>query len=234
MNRARNLDQQLAQKLKEIEDLEAKVRRWNLLGDMSGQKLSENLQLEKEIEELAKEDSTTLALTQAEKLLEVMLLKQSEAAKTLSNLQSKLLVHENDAINKILYKMDSEDIKYSIYCKIICDRKIEIYQEAADSYQAIVESLKGLLKLKNSEELRQGKLLQLSKLMNSEFNQARVQAQLCYQACYKKILELTRRMTFENAFDEDILSTFELYRMRVERMKQSVQGWRPLESFPAH
>jgi hypothetical protein len=234
MNRARNIDQQLTQKLKEIEELDAKVRRWNLLGDISGQKLTENLQLEKEILELTKEESTTIALTQAEKLLEVMLLKQGEAAKALSNLQSKQLVHENDAINKILYKMDSEDIKFAIYCKIICDRKIEIYQEAADNYQAIVESLKGLLNLKSSEEVRQGKLLQLSKLMNSEFNQARVRAQLCYQECYKKILDLTRRMTFENAFDEDILMTFELYRMRVERMRKTVQSSRQPKPFPAH
>lgn len=227
MNRTKNLDQQMTLRFKEIEDLETKLKSWNLLGDLPGQKLTENLQLEKDILELTKEETTSIALTQAEKLLEVMLLKQSEAAKALTSLQSKLLVHENEAINKILYKMDSEDIKFSIYCKIICDRKIEIYQEAADQYQAIVDSLKGLLKLKSSDEIKRGKLLQLSKLMNSEFNQARVRAQLCYQSCYKRILDLTRRMTFENAFDDDILSTFELYRMRVERMKQNAQGWRP-------
>ena len=216
MNRGANLDSQVSRKLKEIEDLEKRMGNWDLFGGTKSPDLPEYLKIEKEVMELANEESTPTLIMKSEGLLKLMRLKLKEASQSLAEVQNQSQIHEAEALNKILYKMDSEDIKYSIYRKIICEKKIQVYQQAYDSYNGIVESLTGLDKLKNSEEARSGKTLQINKILNSEFNQARLKAELSFNTCFKKIIDLTRKRSDENAFDNEILSLYELLRYKAE------------------
>lgn len=180
-----------SKQMQEIEELERRIKKWTFdVSDGVGS-LPEVYQVESRIKEVISEENADVVLAEAEQLLHIMDSRRLETARRLALLENEVLLLETEVQNKIIHRMDTEDIKYSIYRLLLTKEKIEIFSEAAEAYRSIVESLKGIKELEHPQGGKQA-YLPAKKIIQSDFYAAKVKARLCYEACYRRLLQLNR------------------------------------------
>ena len=195
-----------ARQIQEIEELERKIKQWSFEVNDGVAGIGEVLQVEADIRGVLEEEFASVVIAEAEKLLLIMAGKHQDMARRHALLVNELTLLENEIENKIVHKMDTEDIKYSIYRLLLTKDKAEIFSEAADSYRSIVDSLTGLKELKQPEGTKQA-YLPVKKIIHSEFYTAKVKARLCYEACYQKTMLLNRESRKEE-LDQTIITEY--------------------------
>jgi hypothetical protein len=179
-----------AKQIQEIEELERKIKQWSFDVNPGIGSLPEVLIVEADIREVLDEEQTSVVIAEAEKLLHLMAAKYQDAARKHQLIENEIKLLETEIENKIIHRMDTEDVKYSIYRRLTAKRKAEVYYEAVDAYRSIVDSLSGLKELKQPGDKKA--YLPVKKIIHSEFYTAKVKASLCYEACYEKLLQLNR------------------------------------------
>lgn len=201
----KNSDQQEREKnLKELEEIEKKLKSWKFdVNDRSGS-ISDALQIEADIRHLTEEDSSSVILVEVEKLLTTIKHRHNSMAVKVCLLENQIQMLNNEIKNKIMINMDTEDIKFSVYNQLLIKAKLEIFVDAADAYKALADSLEGIRRLKNSAESEQG-YIQVRTLLQSEFYNCRAKAQLCYEDCFKRLISLTRQTSID---PEDIKACY--------------------------
>lgn len=63
-----------------------------------------------------------------------MTIKMQDMKKQLAIVDNDVIILDNEIRNKIIHKMDSEDIRYSIFRKIVAREKADVFAEAAGAY----------------------------------------------------------------------------------------------------
>ena len=180
-----------AKQIQEIEELERRIKQWSFEVNDGVGSIPEVHQIEGDIREILDEEYASVVLAEAEKLQPIMESKHGDMARKQKLLENDIQLLENEIKNKIIHKMDTEDIKYSIYRLLLTKEKTEIYTEAADTYKSIVDSLNGLRDLKQPASSKH-EYLSVKKVIHSEFYAAKVRAKICYENCYQKLLLLNR------------------------------------------
>lgn len=177
--------------LQEIEELERRIKTWAFDVNDGAGSLPEVHQVEARIKEVVDEQNEAVVMAEAEQLAQIMAARRQDANRKLALLENEVHLLETEVQNKIIHKMDTEDIKYSVYRLLLTREKIEIYAEAAEAYRSVVDSLLGLLDLKQPAAFKQT-YLPVKKILHSQFYNSKVKARLCYEACYAKLLQLNR------------------------------------------
>lgn len=208
---ADKLDKERQRQLQEIEQIERSIKQWNFdIGQRKGG-LEEILEIETNIWEVLEEDNTSIILMEAEKLHEVMVHRHSDITRKLKLSENDLLMLDNEIRNKLIHKMDSEDIRYSIYKKLIAREKAGILQDTVDTYKAIVDSLKGIKELKPAEG-KKNYYIPAQRALHSQFYICKVQAKLCYESCFERLMSLMKQQRGKTGFNGAIISEFAMQR----------------------
>lgn len=213
-NQAREdlLDAQKKKYLSEIDEIERKLKDWQFVPDMEPANLPEHIRTQQDVLKLINEGTAAVEIIEVDNLLELMTVKHEGMEQQLSNAENDVLLLDNEIKNKVIHKMDSEDIRYSVFRKVIAKEKAGIYAEAAGGYKAIVESLKDMkaLGLNRASISGRNEYLPLSRVISSEFYQCKTKAKLYYETCFKKIMNLNRRIATPGALDDATLREFSL------------------------
>ena len=222
--------------LQDIQELERKLKEWKWIKEPA--KPNDNLvnlaQCHEIIHEAegidqGEEESKIFSLEVQELISSLKL--QTDVAKTKVD-QGKMKVElvSQEAQNKIIYKMDSEDIRSSMWKLVVAKERLAIFEEAFDMYTALSESLTEMLKIQQKHwlTLRQTKaaitpysrivgkdqssitkeLIPITKVLSSQFYEMKVRAKLCYEEVSRKTLELSRKIFEKTAFDSKIIFIF--------------------------
>ena len=195
-----------AKQIQEIEELERKIKQWSFDVNPGIGSLPEVLKVEADIREVLDEEQTSVVIAETEKLLQLMAAKYQDAARKHQLIENEIKLLETEIENKIVHRMDTEDIKYTVYRRLVVKRKADIYYEAAETYKSIVDSLGGLKDLKQTGDKKV--YLPVKKIIHSQFYTAKVKASLCFEACYEKLLQLNRasnRVDLDSAVISDYL-----------------------------
>lgn len=204
------LDKERQKQLQEIADIEKRIKNWTFDMNEGVGHLPQVMRIENNIKDVLEEENASVVLVEAEKLLQIMTNRYIDATLKLKVTENQILMLNNDIQNKIIHKMDSEDIRYSIYKKLITKEKVEILLEAEDTYKAICESLESLKDLKQPEGNEGGKkvYLPVKRIIHSEFYTCKVKARLSYESCYTKLMSLNRKMMAKDTFDQAVVDEF--------------------------
>lgn len=217
------LDREREQHLRDISQIEQKLRGWNFGNQADTTSVADNLKLEHDVRTVLSERDADMLFVEAEKLLEAMVLKRNQALKQLELANNSIIVADNEIQNKLIHRLDAEDIKYSVFKKILWQKKVVLYQENADTYQGIVDSLKGLAELK-AAEMGQKNYISISKILRSTFYEAKVKARICYENFYTKLMNLSKEIAFPATFNSDIIREFEMQKMIASRTASYTNG----------
>jgi len=225
------LDREREKHLKDIEDIERRLKNWKFGPEPAALAQENHLETEQEIMELISEANTSVVYFEAEKLLIVMLLKRDQSRKQLELISNQVTLLNNEIQNKLIHRMDAEDIRYSVYKKILAVEKEHIHTNAADAYTAIVESLVDIGNLKKtlkgvgeSSSLYNEGFLSVSKIIHSTFYQAKVKAKLCYEECFSRFLALGQKMANKENFNHEIVNEFQRQKIIASRSSHPLQG----------
>jgi hypothetical protein len=185
-------DQERQRNLRELEEIEKKLKSWSFDTNDRGISISEAYQIESNICRLSEEDQSSIVLMEVDKLFSVIKQRHSSMAIKVALLENEVQLLNNEIRNKIIHRMDTEDIKYSIYKQVLTKAKVDIFSDAADTYKSLAGSLEGIRKLRRPEDSTQ-EYIQVRSLLQSEFYNCKVKAQLCYEDCYKRLVMVTRQ-----------------------------------------
>lgn len=217
---------------KDIEDLERRLKNWKWIQDSTVNDDLVNLARCREIlhetDDLRdpEEDMKLLGL-EVQDLIS-MLKQQLDVAKfKVSQGRTKLQILSQEAQNKILYKMDSEDIRSSLWKLVVARKRLSMFEEGEQLYSALVDSLNDLLKVQQSHwvALRQKKaaitpymrnvvqdqseklkeLIPIPKILSSQFYEMKVRARLAYEELSRKTLDLSKKLFDKDAFNLEII-----------------------------
>lgn len=186
--------------LQDIEDIERKLRAWKFVPDLASANVPASVKTKLDVEGLLQEQSATIVYAEIDSLLRAIITKETDMQRQLAIAENDVLVLDTEARNKIVHGMDSEDIRYSVFRKLIAKEKAEIFAEAAGGYQAILESLKDMQRLGFGSAKQE--YLPVSKIISSEFYQCKVKAKLYYDSCFSKLLRLNKRLATPSLYDE--------------------------------
>lgn len=217
---------------KDIEELESKLKNWRWIKDTPTNDDLVNLA---QCREILQETEEPVDGEQEMKLLSIEvqdsianLKKQLEIAESkVSQGKFKIEILSQEAQNKILYKMDSEDIRSSLWKLIVAKKRLTIFEESQEAYTALLTSLQDLLKIQQSHwvALRQTKavvtpysrqvlrdesaatkeLIPIPKILSSTFYEMKVRAKLCYEEISRKTLDLSSKLFDREAFTDEII-----------------------------
>lgn len=203
-----NFDRQREAHLKEIQDLERRLKAWKLdLGDEGGI-VQESKQVHKDIHELIQEEVTPLIEIEVSRLETAIKGKYDDMKKRTQMIENELMLLENEIKNKIQHKMDSEDIKYSIFRRLLYAKRLDIYTEATQCYQSILLSQQDIRK--QCENKSQGRM-SISKVLQSAYYENKVKAKLCYETCYRRLMDLSKYKMGTAEADRDIIQQYLIY-----------------------
>lgn len=206
----KNSDEQEREKnLRELEEIEKKLKKWTFDANERSGSISDALKIEADIRHLTEEDSSSVILVEVEKLWATIKHRHNSMEVKVCLLENQIQMLNNEIKNKIMFNMDTEDIKFSVYNQLLVKAKLEIFAEAADTYKALGESLEGIRKLRNFAETDQG-YIQVRTLLQSEFYNCRTKAQLCYEDCYKRLVSLARQTSID---PEEIKASYIRHKM---------------------
>lgn len=217
---------------KDIEELESRLKNWRWIKDTPTNDDLVNLAQCREIlheteEPVDGEQEMKLLSIEVQDLI-ANLKKQLEIAESkVSQGKFKVEILSQEAQNKILYKMDSEDIRSSLWKLIVAKKRLTIFEESQETYTALLNSLQDLLKIQQSHwvALRQTKavvtpysrqvvrdesaamkeLIPIPKVLSSTFYEMKVRAKLCYEELSRKTLDLSRKLFDRDAFTDEII-----------------------------
>jgi hypothetical protein len=217
---------------KDIEELERRLKNWTFIQDSPMNDDLVNLQQCHEIlhgtDEIQDgEAEMKLLAVEVQDLIGNLRQNLAAAKHKVTTGKMKVELASQEAQNKILYKMDSEDIRSSLWKLVISRERLRIFEEAEQVYSCLVESLNDMVKLEQSHwtALRQNKavitpysrtvvgsessrvkeLMPIQKVLSSQFYEMKVRAKLCYEEQSRKTLELSRRLFDAHSFDAEII-----------------------------
>lgn len=217
---------------KDIEELERRLKNWTWIKETSTNddlvnlaKCREILQETQELED--GEQEMKLLSVEVQDLISNLKHQLDVAASKVSQGKFKVELLSQEAQNKILYKMDSEDIRSSLWKLIVAKRRLSIFEESQETYSALVDSLQDMLKIQQAHwvALRQTKavvtpylrtvvqsdsssskeLIPIPKVLGSTFYEMKARARLCYEELSRKTLELSKQLFDREAFSDEIV-----------------------------
>ena len=186
-------DRERQRQLQDLAGIELRLKAWTFeLNDGIGS-LPDALQTESDIREAIDADNTSVVMVEVDKMLEIMKSRYVSTEQKVELTKNEVDMLTNEITNKIIHKMDTEDIRYSINRQLVLQDKLEIFSEAAQTYCSLLESLKGMQRLRQES----GGYMQVKRIIHSEFYECRVKARLCYEDCCRKLMLATRQISVD-------------------------------------
>src|SRR3990167_88837 len=221
-----------SQPAKDIEELERRLKNWKWIQDSAPNddlvNLAQCREILHETDDLrdAEEEMKLLSL-EVQDLISVLKQQLDVAQFKVAQGKTKLEVLSQEAQNKILYKMDSEDIRSSLWKLVVARQRLSMFEEGEQTYSALLDSLNDMLKIQQSHwvALRQKKaaitpylrqvvqdesakmkeLMPIPKILSSQFYEMKVRARLAYEELSRRTLELTKKLFDRDAFNNEII-----------------------------
>lgn len=218
--------------VKDIEELERRLKNWNWIKDTTTNddlvNLAQCRDILNETGDLKDpEDDMKMLGLEAQDFVSILKQELDVAKFKISQCKTKLEILSQEAQNKILYKMDSEDIRSSLWKIVVSRKRLSIFEDGEQLYSALLDSLNDLLKIQQShwvtirqkraaitpylrkvvqEESEKNKeLIPISKILYSQFYEMKVRARLTYEDLSQKTLDLSKKLFDKDSFNLEII-----------------------------